>query len=79
MDGVAVAVPGALAGVLAQWTPAVGVASALTSDGVTVAVWVTRTHLATVWSPELKRTAWWPTNKPRECILTQILYKTTHL
>lgn len=40
--------PGALAGVLAQWTPAVGVAGALTGDRVTAAVWVTRTHLATV-------------------------------
>lgn len=58
MDGVAGAVPGALAGVLAQRTPAVGVAGALTSDGVTAAVWVALTHLATVWSPELRRTAW---------------------
>lgn len=57
VDGVAVAVAGALAGVLAQGTPAVGVAGALTGDGVTPAVWVTPTHLATVWSPELGRTA----------------------
>ena len=58
MDRVAVAVPGTLAGVLTQWTPAVGVASALTGDGVTAAVWVALTHLATVWGPELRRTAW---------------------
>lgn len=58
MDWVAVAMTGALAGVLAYWTPAVGVAGALTSDEVTAAVWVALTHLATVWSPELRRTAW---------------------
>lgn len=58
VDGVAVAVPGALAGVLAQRAPAVGVAGALTSGEVTAAVWMALTHLATVWSPELRRTAW---------------------
>ena len=45
---VAVAMAGALAGVLAQRTPAVGVAGALTCDGVTSAVGVAPTHLATV-------------------------------
>lgn len=50
--------PATLAGVLAKRTPTVGVAGALTSDGVTAAVWVAGTHLTTVWSPELKRTSW---------------------
>lgn len=58
MDRVAVAVPGTLAGILAQRTPAVGVTGALTSHRVTTAVWMALTHLATVWSPELRRTAW---------------------
>lgn len=58
MDGVALPVPGTLAGVLAQRTPAVRVAGALTCDGVAAAVGVALTHPATVWSPELRRTAW---------------------
>lgn len=58
VDGVAAAVPGALAGVLAERTPAVGVARALTGDVVAPTVWVAPTRLAAVWSPELKRTAW---------------------
>lgn len=58
MDRVTVAMPATLAGVLAKRTPTVGVAGALTSDGVTAAVWVAGTHLTTVWSPELKRTSW---------------------
>lgn len=57
MDRVAVAVAGTLAGVLALRTPAVGVAGALAGGGMTAAVWVARTHLATVWSPELRGTA----------------------
>lgn len=58
MDGVALSVPGTLAGVLAQRTPAVRVAGALTCDRVAAAVGVALTHPATVWGPELRRTAW---------------------
>lgn len=61
MDGVAVAVAGALAGVLAKRTPAVGVAGALTGGGLAAAVREARTHLTAVWSPELRRTAWYGT------------------
>lgn len=58
VDGVAAVVPGTLTVELAQRTPAVGVAGALASDGVAAAVRVARTHLAAVWSPELRRTTW---------------------
>lgn len=58
MNGVAAAVSGAPAGVLAQWTPASGVADALASDSMAVSMGVALTHLTAVWSPELKRTAW---------------------
>lgn len=58
VDGVAAAVPGALAGVLAERTPAVGVARALPSGRVTPTMWVAPTRLAAVWSPELRGTAW---------------------
>lgn len=57
VDGVAVAVPDALAGGLAERAPAVGVAGALSGDGVTAAVREALTHLATVRSPELTGTA----------------------
>lgn len=56
---VTAAVPRAPAGVLAERTPAVGVAGALAGDGVAPAVRVAPTHLAAVRSPELRRTAWW--------------------
>jgi len=59
VDGVAVAMSGALTGVLAERTPAVGVAGALTSDRMTTAIWVARTHLTTVRSPEFCGTSWW--------------------
>lgn len=55
---VALGVAGALTGVLAQWTPAIEVASALTCDRVAATVWVALTHLATVRSPKLRRTTW---------------------
>lgn len=58
MDGVAAAVPGALAGVLAERTPAVGIARALARGWVAAAMRVAPTCLAAVWSPELRRTAW---------------------
>lgn len=48
VDRVALAMAPALAGVLAQRTPAVLVAGALTSDGVTLAVRVAPTHFTTV-------------------------------
>lgn len=60
---VTAAVPGAPAGVLAERTPAVGVAGALAGDGVAPAVRVAPTHLAAVRSPELRRTAWWSPEK----------------
>ena len=63
VNGVAATVPATLAGILAQRTPAVGVAGALPCDGITAAVWVALTHLATVWCPEIRRTAWKQTNK----------------
>lgn len=47
-DGVALTVAGTFAGVLAQLTPAIGVAGALASDGVTATMWVALAHLATV-------------------------------
>lgn len=56
VDRVATAVPAAFAGVLAQRPPAVGVAGALAGDRVAAAVWIARAHLATVWSPEVRRT-----------------------
>lgn len=59
VDGVAAAVPGALAGVLAERPPAVGVAGAIPCGRVAPTMWVAPTHLAAVWSPELRRTAWW--------------------
>lgn len=58
VDRVAVAVPGTVAGVLAQRAPAVGVAGALAGNRVTAAIRVARTHLPTIWSPELRRTVW---------------------
>lgn len=58
VDGVAAAVPGALAGVLAEGTPAVGIARALARGRVAPAMWVAPARLAAVWSPELRRTAW---------------------
>ena len=58
MDGVAVAVPGTLAGMLAQRAPAVGVAGTLTGNRVAAAVWVTLTCLAAVRGPEVRWTAW---------------------
>lgn len=56
VDGVAAAVPAALAGVLAQRPPAVGVAGALAGERVAAAVRMARAHLAAVWSPEVRRT-----------------------
>lgn len=58
MGGVAPPMSGTLADVLALRTPAVIVAGALTCDGVAAAVGVALTHPATVWGPELRRTAW---------------------
>lgn len=55
---VAVTVPCAPAGVLAERTPAVGIAGALTGDGVASTMWVAPTYLAAVRSPELRRTSW---------------------
>lgn len=45
---------GTLAGILAQRTPAVGEAGALTSDWVAAPVRVALADLATIWSPELR-------------------------
>lgn len=55
---VAATVPCAPAGVLAERTPAVGIAGALTGDGVASTMWMAPTYLAAVGSPELRRTAW---------------------
>lgn len=48
IDWVTVAVPSTLTGELAQRTPAVLVAGALTGGRVTAAVWVARAHLAAI-------------------------------
>lgn len=58
VDRMAVAVPGAFATELALRTPPVAVAGALARGGVTATVWVAVTHLATVRTPEVGRTAW---------------------
>lgn len=55
---VAATVPRAPAGVLAERTPAVGIAGAVPSDGVAPTMRVAPTYLAAVGSPELRRTAW---------------------
>jgi len=73
VDRVAAAVPGALAGVLAERAPAVGVAGALAGDGVTLAVGVARTHPAAVWGPELRGAAWW---SRRTHIILLLIYTT---